>query len=304
MPGRNKKSRSATRQDKYDAARAILERGLDHVSQDPETLAAYLRFRAHFRRFSARNTLMLLAQHAEARYCMGFRQWKAHGRQVRKGQRGLMIYVPRLKKLDAEEAARLGGQEGERLRSGWLIAYLFDISQTEVVPECEATALRYISPIPQLDGDDFAHLYDELGAVAASLGFAVQQEEAITQEGYCSHARQVIGIRSGLTVHSKAATLAHELAHAVAHQGCRGALSKAAKELQAEGAAYLACAALGLDTAKASLPYLKHYAGEAETLGHHLGEIDRIAWRIVEAVEQVREHAAGVKVVGRLGAAA
>ena len=80
------------------------------------------------------------------------------------------------------------------------------------------------------------------------------------------------------------AILAHELAHAIAHDPEEGEeLSHEARELQAEGAAYLACYALGLDTSKASLPYLKHYERDGEAVEAHLKVIDRIAWRIVDA---------------------
>ena len=58
MQKNTKKRRFASTNEKYDAARQALAGGLGHVTEDPETLAAYLRFRAHFRRFSARNTLM------------------------------------------------------------------------------------------------------------------------------------------------------------------------------------------------------------------------------------------------------
>lgn len=58
------------------------------------------------------------------------------------------------------------------------------------------------------------------------------------------------------------------------------------RELEAEGAAYLACCALGLDISRASLPYLKHYDGlGGQAITDRLEHIDEIAWRIVEAVE-------------------
>ena len=57
------------------------------------------------------------------------------------------------------------------------------------------------------------------------------------------------------------------------------------RELQAEGAAYLACYALGLDTSPATLPYLKYYERDGESVEAHLWAIDGIAWQVIGAVE-------------------
>ena len=87
----------------------------------------------------------------------------------------------------------------------------------------------------------------------------------------------------------RAAVLAHELAHAVAHapeaSSARGRPSKASLELQAEGAAYVALAALGLDTARCSLPYLKGWAtGCDDALCAELAAIDRIATTLLDLI--------------------
>ena len=82
-----------------------------------------------------------------------------------------------------------------------------------------------------------------------------------------------------------------ELAHALAHVGDdiqRPGVPHAAREVQAEGAAFLACAALGLDTASVSLPYLAAHVTEEHTAEAHLSEIDRIGWRLVALVEEHR----------------
>ncbi len=295
-------STQSKQEERFEKARSVLEQGLHHVTHDREALAAYLCFRAHFRSFSPRNTLMILMQRPSARYCMGYRQWQQHGRQVKKGESGLMIWIPLLRKPSDEEIED-GADPDRKVLRGWRIGYVFAYEQTTATgPD----ALEYASPIPQLEGDGFSCLYDDLLAVADAFGFTVDEEEGIVSEGYCSHARRHIGIRAGMTIASKAATLAHELAHAIAHQPAREGssdgeadkgessdgeparsrlLRKEARELQAEGAAFLACAALGLDTAPASLPYLKHYETCGETVDQHLQEIDRIAWAIVDAVQ-------------------
>lgn len=120
--------------------------------------------------------------------------------------------------------------------------------------------------------------------VAANLGYEVVSYSDRTADGYCACQRRVIGIRADLSPNDAAATLAHELTHAIAHEEARD-LCHAARELQAEGAAYLVCYTLGLDTSRAALPYLKHYEGDGESLLIHLTIIDRIVSRLLDAVQ-------------------
>lgn len=274
---------ATTRDERLRQARVLLERGLDGIQQDPGTLAAYLRFRAHFRSYSPQNTMLIMLQRPSARYCMGFKAWLDHGRCVRKGEKGLMIYAPVLRRpTDDEVREKQLDPDTDRVVATFKIAYVFDITQTDVLPGKEETALQYVSPIPELGGDDFARLYDDLVKVAGRLGFTVERFSDRLEEGYCSFTRRVIGVRADHAPNDAAAVLAHELAHAVAHEG-RKDLSPAAAELQAEGAAYLLCYSLGLDTSKSTLPYLKHFEDRGEeSLSEHLAAIDQIVVELID----------------------
>lgn len=219
---------------------------------------------------------------------MGFRQWLAHGRQVRKGERGLLILVPRFARKDAAPAGA-PQSEGEPEPAGFLVGYVFDFEQTEVTPGHEADALRYCSPLPVLTGDDHAALYAGLTSAANAEGWRVVEEEALTVDGYCDRVVRRLVVRSTLAADAKCAVLAHEFAHGLAHTGPDSRTKPhGVKELEAEGAAFLACAALGLDTSAMSLPYLYGYADEAvgRTPATYLAAADAIAARIVAAVER------------------
>ena len=198
-------SPTTKREQRMAEARAVLEQGLDDISDDPRSLAAYLRFRAHFRSYGVQNTIMIRQQRPSARYVKGYKQWQKHGRQVRKGERGITIWIPLLRKPTDDDIA--DGADPERnVLYGWRVGYVFDIAQTETVAD---DALEYVSPIPQLEGDEYAYMYDNLKKVAAEIGYEVIVDAHTTTEGYCSHRQSVIGIRAELTVHSKAVTLAH-----------------------------------------------------------------------------------------------
>jgi antirestriction protein ArdC len=273
------------REEKLAEARAVLEQGLSDVREDPEALAAYLRFRSCFREYSVQNTMLIMLQRPTAQYCKGYRAWLQHGRQVRKGEKGLMIYAPILRRPTEEEIAG-GADPDERIVSGFRVTHTFDYAQTDAVRD---DALVYESPAPRLNREGYDGLAERLIATAASIGYVVEElPQGLAGGGYadgsCNFRTQTIKLAAGLSSADRAAVLAHELAHAIAHGDGRktGAVER---ELQAEGAAYVALNTLGLDTSRASLPYLKGWAGDDAALLSELAAIDRIATELLDRVD-------------------
>ena len=87
---------------------------------------------------SVHNSCLVLTQLPTASMVGGFRQWKAHGRSVKKGEHGLMIWVPTGRKDDAQaEAGASEEAEGEAKRAGFVMGTVFDISQTEPTKDRE-----------------------------------------------------------------------------------------------------------------------------------------------------------------------
>jgi len=78
---------------------------------------------------SIHNACLVALQLPSATILGGYRQWQAAGRQVRKGEHGLMVWAPRMKK-DADT--------GDEERAGFIPISLFDVSQTEAASESEA----------------------------------------------------------------------------------------------------------------------------------------------------------------------
>ena len=276
-------------QAKTEHARQTLQSGLDGVTTDPDALADFLRFRALFHDYSVRNTLLIQQQRPGARFCKGFKAWKQHGRTVKRGEAGLLIYAPVIRTLDGDDARAADVEPGTRALTGYRITYVWDIGQTEPIPGQDAVTVPPLGPV--LAGETAGPLLADLEAVAAALGWTVRRlaPEATTADGFCAPASRTIGVRAAAP-DQQAVTLAHELAHALAHtdDDRQRAIPHAAREVQAEGAAFLACAALGLDTASVSLPYLAAHVTDEHTAQAHLAEIDRIGWRLVALVEEHR----------------
>jgi hypothetical protein len=89
------------------------------------------------RALSVFNTCMIYNQCETATMVGGYRQWKANGRQVRKGEHGLAIWIPvRSKKKDAEDAEKTP-ESDEDDRPNFILGTVFDISQTDEIAATE-----------------------------------------------------------------------------------------------------------------------------------------------------------------------
>ncbi len=268
------------RQTRLDAARAVLARGVSGVRDDPDALKAYLQFRSHFRDYSARNALLIWMQRPAARFCKGFKAWTEHGRRVRKGERGLTVLAPILRRPTADEIAA-GADPDKRVPAGYRTATTFDYEQTVATTD---GALVYTPPVPRLNADGPDGLAAQIELAIAQAGCTVQTSHLGYADGWYREADRVVCVRAGLSGADRAAVLCHELAHVLAHTGDRET-TQASKELQAEGGAFVALAALGLRTDRATLPYLKGWAsGDDDALAAELAAIDRIAGHLLDLI--------------------
>lgn len=86
------------------------------------------------RALSGKNSLLVAFQCPTATMVGGFRQWIKAGRCVRKGQRGLMIWVPTGgKKEDGASGEKAPQTDAEETR--FVMGTVFDVSQTRALDE-------------------------------------------------------------------------------------------------------------------------------------------------------------------------
>jgi hypothetical protein len=209
-----------------------------------ETWQRYLECQSRFHRYSFSNVLLIVAQCPEASRVAGFKTWLKMGRHVRRGEEAIRILAPLMYRT-AQEA------EEERVLRGFKPVAVFDVSQTEG-EELPAVCHRLLGRAP--DG-----LFDSLVGVANGLGFAVEDASLPAgANGDCSHGLRRIRVEASNSSAQRVKTLAHELAHALLHEGC---VDRRLAELEAESTAYVVCNALGLDTSAYSLGYVTTWAG-------------------------------------------
>ena len=240
-----------------------------------ETFKEALKFKSRFYRYSFNNSLLIYLQCPTATYVAGYKTWQQLGRQVRKGEKGIAILAPIVKKLEEN------GQEEKRL-VGFKSASVFDIEQTDGadIPEL---------PRPErLTGDSEAiqALLKILESYATDRGFPVRREAFQGNAlGKFSLTSKIITLRDDLEPLQELKTLVHELAHALMHREVSPVTMKRHRcELEAESCAFLVCHSLGLDTSRYSFAYLANWADDPAELLPAAEKASRTADAILETL--------------------
>jgi hypothetical protein len=218
-----------------------------------------------FHRYSFLNTLSILIHRPDASQVAGLRRWNQMGRRVRKGERGIPILVPLLKKVeeDGVEVRKLVG-----FRSG----YVFDVSQTEGEP---------LPVPPPISGD--SSVFDRL---VACCPFPVREVPGpVGRLG--STDGQTIELAPGEPT-QKASTLLHEWAHCLMHFPAPSGAVPQLRELEGEAVAYVVGRELGLGM-EGSRDYILHWQGSPGSLEGSLERILATARQILEQVQPAGE---------------
>lgn len=262
-----------TRTEKMQTILATLEKGVAGILTS-EAYARYLRAMSRFHGYSFNNTLLIVLAKPEATYVAGFHTWKSLSRSVRKGEKGIPIMVPYRGKIGEDE----NGESVYALR-GFGIGHVFDVSQTDGEPLPAGPQMS-----EQFDGEaDTSGLTDALTALVATEGATI----VATAEGPRGHwqpTRREIGVRRDLDGIGYIKTLTHEVAHMLADH--RAGVDRNDAEDVAESAAYVVLSHFGIDTGGYSFGYIARWAKEVEIVRRNLGEVQRIAHRIIDAIEE------------------
>ncbi|MDH5616342.1 MAG: toprim domain-containing protein [Acidimicrobiia bacterium] len=232
---------------------------------------------ARFHDYSFANTRLIWAQSLARGFTpsrvAGYRAWQELERHVRRGERGLQILAPVIRKITPEN-----GEEEERRVVGFRVVHVFDIAQTDGEPLPEV-------PAALVEGDLPSH-WEQVSGLITEAGFELQVADLDRlgeANGITDWQHRDVVVRASLPGAQRFKTAVHELAHVRLHEptsdgrpSCRGIV-----EVEAESVAYMVCAALGIDSAGYSLPYVASWSG---------GDITRVsatANRVIGCARQV-----------------
>jgi antirestriction protein ArdC len=255
-----------------------LQAGVEAI-QTSEQFAAFLSFQAKFHSYSAGNALLIMLQRPDASYVAGYQAWKTRfDRQVKKGEKGITIIVPHVRKVDDEEA-----DEKRRVISSFGTGTVFAYEQTEGKPLPEIA-------VPTLEGEQGKGLYDDLVRVLRDDRVRVRTEPQDSRtadlKGYYTPRTREIVVREGSQL-QMTKTLTHEAGHHVhiAHVGAESE-DRAEKETVAEASAFVVLSHFGLDSSERSFPYVGVWAKTPDVFRAQLSNIQKVSSHIVEAVEK------------------
>jgi antirestriction protein ArdC len=209
-----------------------------------ENYKAALKLRKKMSQYSFRNVYLIWLQCPFASYVAGYQQWKALGRQVRRGETSIAISAPITKKGEGEE-------KGYDLL-GYKTASVFDISQTD------GDSLELPTPKILEGSSDGIHAAIKcLELYCRGQNIALSYEKLERAKGMYSKTKHSIILKDDLPPLQTLKTFIHEVAHALMH---REENDRVKVELEAESCAFLVCDALGLDSSQYSFAYLANWA--------------------------------------------
>lgn len=258
---------------KYEAPAKWAEL-LDKCLSEPGTISGA--FRSYYS-YSIGNQLMAAMQMVGRRLPVGpianYRTWQANGRQVRKGEKALVICRPvTIHKSKAEPGQDADADASGEMRTIFVWKPLvFGLPQTDPVPGKE-----YTEPAPVG--------WDKALALAA-LGVAQQAFDLTdgTIGGYATGNRVTV---NGLFP-DQWRVLWHEVAHVLLHTGKdadkAGAQARGLQEVEAEATSYIVAEALGYGDCAGSRAYVQHWLGENDLPDRNARRIFSTADKILKA---------------------
>ena len=274
-----------------------LENGVKELYAS-DNYAQYITAMAKFHHYSFGNALLILFQCPQATNVAGYNTWKQLGRQVKKGEKGIMILAPcnfraslEREKIDPLTGQALLGPDGKPLTekvkispNRFKIAHVFDMSQTE------GRELPQIG-VSELTGDvaDYTGIYNRLTALSPLP--VLQEDFQRSAKGYTSFTENRIVVKPGMSQVQTIKTLVHEIAHAKLHKpddilDVPRPGERRRKEVEAESIAYVVCQHFGIDTADYSLAYVAGWSKgrELTELKGSLNIIHATAGEIIDAI--------------------
>jgi antirestriction protein ArdC len=237
-----------------------------------ETLTQYLAAIGRFHRYSLRNVMLIASQKPAATHVAGFHTWHKLGRFVKKGEKGILILAPIVRRKN--ESKDQNDADESSTAVGFRAAYVFDITQTDG---------HEFPAIASVNGDPREYR-ERLAKFVAEQGIALEYSQDIAPARGTS-AGGKIALLPGQSAAEEFATLAHELAHEMMHRDeRRSSTSKRIRETEAEAVAFVVCSAIGLETGSAAQDYIGLYGGDAKLLSESLEYVQRTATQILNFI--------------------
>lgn len=285
---KHKKRLAEEKQKEIENLMKKANKNMINFSENEEGLKEMTRFMAQFHNYSTNNVSLISAQYDGALAVAGYNKWKEQGLNVRKGQKGIKIFVPSSYKVYFDEKSQgyiplkqLSNEQKNKTnknpelvtsRTSFFLTSVFDITQTDAEPEDYP---KYYPNKPynikhneELDIKQFnKYIENILKEKDINLNMNAVIDNAAKGNymqyiGKESNAKDMINISDRMSIEEKAHVLLHEVAHSKLHNQKEVDIlekEKATKEIEAEMSAYIVGTYYGLDLEEISTVYLSSW---------------------------------------------
>lgn len=230
--------------------------------------------RFSIRRLSFRNQLLVEIQAPGTPFVASYLAWQRAGRQVRKGEKALVILAPLIvNKTKKVVDPDLTEEHGRMILVGFKPVATFAGSQTDPLPGEAGRPLPEPARVTSdLTGDEaFEHSVEKLRDVAIALGPDIvsgvelrprgRKDSGVTRGWFDRRTREIVVITGETNRAQIFKTLTHEIAHAILH-GNEDHHARGEMEVEAESTAFVVCNVVGVDSGRYSFPYVASWSGD------------------------------------------
>ncbi|WP_342472406.1 ImmA/IrrE family metallo-endopeptidase [Metasolibacillus sp. FSL H7-0170] len=287
MTATSKKYIVKTTEEKQKEIEELSSRMMNQISSyfvSEEALKEHLVFMSRFYSYSLRNMALIQEQFLGAQYVGSFNFWKDKGVSVKKGEKGIQLFVPTpvtyfMRADEWVQVRNANSTEKQQIQSGAIetqqklffkIGHVFEYTQTNA----REKGMPVSEIFSQYHQDGVIHnekeMMEALRIISKKLDFEILQEpfeELGVAKGAAYPYLKQIALNPRNTAYENVTTLLHELAHAKLHTpDVRDSFTKAEREFQAEMVAYVVASRYGVDTEDFSLSYLAGWTQQGKKL--------------------------------------
>jgi len=266
-------STTNTNNGKIRSVRQMIRAGVELLAHDieaghPEVLTECLKAIARFFWLSFGNILLISTQRPAARQVAGFKAWNELGRQVRRGEKGIMIFAPILSESRHTEN---GDAQTEPQLLGFRPVRVWDIDQTE----------GEAAEISNIVNPDLADVLTKLMEFAASQEIEIEHSEK-TAPAKSTSFRGVIRLLPDMQAEETVFALVRELAIQLLYETQRRSfVTREVIRKEAQAVIFVVGHALGLMSEPESIEL---YQGNLSLFSESLEVIKRTASIILGAI--------------------
>ncbi|MGE6600176.1 LPD25 domain-containing protein [Lysinibacillus fusiformis] len=306
-----KKYTAKTAEEKQKEIEELSEKMTNQLSSyfvSEEALKEHLAFMSIFYNYSLRNATLIQSQFMGASAVGSFKFWKDKGVSVKKGEKGIKIFVPtpvtyfnrdgewiQLQYADSREKIQIkNGTLETKKKLFFDIGHVFEYTQTDArekgMPVSEIFGQYYQDRV--IDNED--EMLVALHKVSENVGFEIlpiPPRELGVAKGVAYPNEKIIALNPRNTAYENVTTLLHELAHARLHTpDVRDSFTKAEREFQAEMVSYVVASRYGIDTENFSLSYLAGWTQQGKEIKDKEMLLNGVRTAASEFIETIDNH--------------